>query len=50
MNANDFAAGGACPPVLFLFEEISYAELLYATKIVDHAHAVVCSVTLVEMV
>jgi len=50
MNANDFAACGTCPPFLFLFDEISYAELLYATKIVDHAYTVVCSVTLVEMV
>jgi hypothetical protein len=50
MNTNDFAARGACPPVLFLFDEISYAELLYVIKIVDHAHTVICPVTLVEMV
>jgi hypothetical protein len=50
MNANDFAACGTCPPVLFLFDEISYAELFYVIKVVDHTHAVICSVTLVKLV
>jgi len=50
MNTHDFAACGTCPLVLFLFDEISYAELFYVIKIVDHAHTVICSVTLVEVV
>jgi len=50
MNANDFSACGTCPPVLFMFDEISYAELLYVVKIINHAHAVICSVTLAEFV
>jgi hypothetical protein len=50
MNTNEFAACGTCPPVLFLFDEISYAELLYVIKIIDHAHPVICFVALVELV
>ncbi len=50
MNTNEPAACGTCPSFLFLFDELSYATLLYAVEIVEHAHPVFCSVALVEPV
>jgi hypothetical protein len=50
MNTNYFAARGTCPLVLFLFDEMSYADLLYVLKIINHAHSVVISVSYVEAV
>jgi hypothetical protein len=48
MNANDSAARGTPPPVLFLLDEISYAGLFHGIQIVDHAHTEICSVAFVE--
>ena len=50
MNTNDLAAFGACPSAHLLLDEISYTDLLYVLKIINHAHTVFCSVSSVEVV
>jgi hypothetical protein len=47
MNTNDPTAFWTYPLFLFLFNEFSYTDLLYGLKIVDHAHTIFCSVTLI---
>jgi hypothetical protein len=50
MNADEPAAPGTGPPFLFVPREMPYAELLYVHEIVDHAHAILCSIALVQVV
>ncbi len=50
MNTNGFATFETCPSDHLLFNEISYTELLYVLKIINHAHTVFCSVSSVEVV
>ncbi len=50
VNANEFATFGTCPSAYFLLNEISYTDLLYVLKIINHAHTVFCFVSRVELV
>ena len=50
MNTNYLTAFGAGPPFLFVSNELSYANLPYTHEIVNHTHAVFCSVPRVEAV
>jgi hypothetical protein len=50
MNANYLAALGACPSFLFICNELPNANLPDAIKIVDHAHAILCPVALIQMI
>jgi len=50
MNTNHLAALGTGPPFLFISDELSYADLLYVREIVNHAHTIVDSVALVQVV
>lgn len=50
MNTNQPVAFGTGPPLLFVFEETPYAELLHVYEIVDHAHAIPGPVALIQVV
>jgi hypothetical protein len=49
MNAEHLAAFRADPPFFFGSYEMPYAEFSNALKIGDHAHAVLGSITLIQM-
>ena len=49
MNTNYLAALGAGPPFLFVSYELSYANLLNVHEIVDHAHAVLGFIALIQV-
>jgi len=49
MNTEHLAAFWASPPFFFGSNEMPYAEISYALKIADHAHGVLGSVTLIQM-
>ncbi len=49
MNTNDLAAFGTGPSLSFSANKIPYAELLDLLKIVHHTHAVLGSITTVQM-
>ena len=50
MNTNDPAALGAGPSFLFVFNEKSYAEFPYANEIVNHAHPILGSIALIQVI
>ena len=50
MNADYLAALGTGPPFLFVFGEMPYAELPDVLQIVDHAHGILGSIALIQMV
>jgi hypothetical protein len=50
VNADYLAAPGTDPLFFFASDEMPYAELPDALQIVDHAHAVLGSIALVQMV
>jgi hypothetical protein len=50
MNTNDLAALGTGPPFLFISNKLSYAELPYVVEIVNHAHTILRSIALIQMV
>ena len=50
MNTEHLTAFGAFPLFFFGSYEMPYAEISYALKIADHAHAVLGSITLIQMV
>ena len=50
MNAEYLTAFRASPPFFFVSDEMPYAEISYALKIANHAHAVLGSITLIQMV
>jgi hypothetical protein len=50
MNADELAALGTGPPCLFVSHEMLYAELPDVLKIVNHAHAILGSIPLIQMV
>ncbi len=50
MNANHLTALGAGPPLLFISNKVSYATFFYGLEIVDHAHAILGSIALIQMV
>jgi hypothetical protein len=49
VNADELSALRASPSRFFVFHEMPYAELPDVHEVVDHAHAVLCSVPLVQM-
>jgi hypothetical protein len=50
MNTEQLPAFGTSPPLLLVSNEMSYAELLYAYEIVDHAHSVFGSVAFIQVI
>jgi hypothetical protein len=49
MNTDHFSALGAGPPFLLVSDELSYADHLYIHEIVNHAHAILGSVAMIQM-
>jgi len=49
MNADDFATIRTTPLYLFIFNELVYTQLPYEFKIFDHAHAILGSIALVDV-
>jgi hypothetical protein len=49
MNTNDPATLGTGPSFLFVFDEKPYAELPYAHEILNHAHAILGSIALIQV-
>jgi len=41
---------GTSPPFLFVSNEMSYAELLYVHKIVDHTHSILGSIARIQVI
>jgi hypothetical protein len=50
MNIDHLAALGTGPLFFFVLNELSYADLLYACEIVNHAHAILASITLIQVI
>jgi hypothetical protein len=50
MNTYQLTALGTGPPFFFVSNEVSYAELLYVHEIVDHAHAILGLVALIQVI
>ena len=50
MNTNYLAALGTGPPFLFVSNEMPYTELPDVLEIVNHTHAILGSVPLIQMV
>ena len=50
MNTNYLTAFGTGPPFLFVHDEMLYAELLYVHEIVNHAHTILGSIALIQVV
>jgi hypothetical protein len=50
MNTDELTAPGTGPPFLFVSYELSYAGLLYLHEIVDHAHAILGSIALIQVI
>ena len=49
MNANHLTALGTGPLLLFISNKMSYAKCPYGLEIVDHAHAIIASIALIQM-
>ena len=49
MNADYLATLGTGPSFLFVSNELSYANLPYTHEIVNHAHAILGSIALIQM-
>jgi hypothetical protein len=49
MNTEYLTAFGASPPYFFASDEIPYAEFFNFLEIVDHAHAVLGSIALIQI-
>ena len=50
MNTEYLAALGAGPLFFFALNELSYADLLYVYEIVNHAHSVLDSISLIQVI
>ena len=50
MNTNYLATLGASPPFLFVFNEVSNAELPYVVEVVNHTHNVLGSIAIIQVV
>jgi hypothetical protein len=50
MNTYKLAAFGTRPPFLFVSNEMSYAELLYVHKIVNHTHSILGFITRIQVI
>jgi hypothetical protein len=49
VNTDYLAALGTGPPFLFVSDEMSYPELPYLDEIVNHTHAILGSIALIQM-
>jgi hypothetical protein len=50
VNTNYFTALGTGPPFLFNSNKMSYAELPYVLKILNHTHTILSSIALIQVV
>jgi len=50
MNAKHHTAPGTGPPYIFIFNEFPDSGFLYVHEILNHAHSVLGSITLIEVV
>ena len=50
MNTKHLTAPGAVPFFLFISKKVSYATFLYGLEVVEHAHAILCSIAFIQMV
>jgi hypothetical protein len=50
MNTEDLTAIRASPPFFFVSDEMPYAEFSNALEVIDHAHSVLGSIALIQMV
>ena len=50
MNAKYLTAFGASPPFFFASDEMPYAEFSNVLKIFDHAHAILGSIPVIQVV
>jgi hypothetical protein len=50
MNTDYLTALWTGPPFLFVFNELSYAYLLYIHEIVNHTHAILGSIALIQVI
>jgi hypothetical protein len=50
MNTYQLLALGTGPPILFVSNEMSYAELPYVHEIVDHTHTILGSIALIQVI
>ena len=50
MHTNNLAALGAGPSFLFVSNKMSYAKLPYAHEIVNHTHAILGSIPLIQVI
>jgi hypothetical protein len=49
MNTEQFAALGTGPSFLFNSQEMSYAEILYVQKVLNHTHAIPGPIALIQL-
>ncbi len=49
MHTDDLAASGTSPSLFFVPDEMSYAGVPYHLEIVNHTHAVLGSVALIQV-
>ena len=49
MNADQFTTFGTDPFLFFIPNEMSDPKFIYHSEIVDHAHSILCSVSLIQM-
>lgn len=50
MNTDYLTAPGAGPLLFFIVNKVSYPTFSYSPEIVDHAHAILSSIALIQMV
>ena len=50
MNTYQLTALGTSPPLFFVSNEMSYAELLYVHEIFDHTHTILGSIALIQVI
>jgi hypothetical protein len=49
MNTNHFTTFGTYPFHFFIPNEISDPDFIYHFEIIDHAHSILCSVSLIQL-
>ena len=50
MNANYFTAPWTSPSFFFVSDKMSNTELPYVHEVVNHAHAIICSIAFIQMI
>jgi hypothetical protein len=49
MHTDYFSALGAGPSFLFVSHELSYAGLFYIHEVINHAHAILGSIAIIQL-